>query len=120
LNRSDTLIRKMNHFTQKQFQFKEALQTPIQKRFCVLKGQLYLPVHQATQHIPNWINTARRFGLWGQQIPAVQQGFYRLQRHEWIYPHTEPSSLAATWWTDGLYKKIDSNDFYMYRQPVLI
>ena len=119
LNRTDTLIRKMNHFTQKQFQFDEALAHSIQKRFCVMKGQLYLPTHHADQPIPTWINTKRRLGLWGQHIPAAQDAFYRLQRHEWIYPQAQPSSLTATWWTDGLYKKIDRNDFYMYRQPVL-
>ena len=120
LNRTDTLIRKMKHFTQKQFQFDEALQHPIQKRFCVLKGQLYLPTHHADQPIPSWINTERRLGLWGQHIPVAQHSFYRLQRHEWIYPQARPSSSAAIWWTDGLYKKVDSNDFYMYRNPVLI
>src|SRR5690606_19196437 len=84
-----------------------------------MKGQLYLPTHYADQPIPTWINTKRRLGLWGQHIPAAQDAFYRLQRHEWIYPQAQPSSLTATWWTDGLYKKIDRNDFYMYRQPVL-
>ena len=120
LNRTDTLIRKMKYFTQKQFQFDEALQHPIQRQFCVLKGQLYLPTHHADQPIPSWINTERRLGLWGQHIPAAQHGFYRLQRHEWIYPQARPSSSAAIWWTDGLYKKLDSDDFYMYRNPVLI
>ena len=120
LNRTDTLIRKMKHFTQKQFQFDEALQHPIQKRFCVLKGQLYLPIYHADQPIPAWINTERRLGLWGQHIPDAPNGFYRLQRHEWIYPQAQPSSLPAIWWTDGLYKKTNCNEFYMYRKPVLI
>ena len=120
LNRSDTLIRKMKHFTQKQFQFTEALGHPIQQRFCVLKGQLYLPLHRADQPLPAWINTGRRLGLWGQQIPDPSSGFYRLQRHEWIYPNAQPSSLKPYWWTDGLYKKADQEDFYMYRNPLLL
>lgn len=44
LNRSDQLIRKLNHFSQQQFQFDEALEQTIEQRFVVLKGQLYLPL----------------------------------------------------------------------------
>ncbi len=44
LNRTDTLNRKLKHFTHKQFQFQQALDTDIQARFAVLKGQLFLPL----------------------------------------------------------------------------
>ncbi|ANF82323.1 hypothetical protein A3K93_09055 [Acinetobacter sp. NCu2D-2] len=120
LNRSDTLNRKLKHFTQKQFQFQEALGHHIQQRYCMIKGQLYLPQHQVLDNIPNWINPNRRIGCWGKQIFKPEQGYYRLQRHEWIYPEAQPSSQPATWWTDGLYKHQDHNDFYMFRQPHLI
>ena len=120
LNRTDTLIRKMKHFTQKQFQFDEALDQQIEQRFCMLKGQLYLPVHRADQTLPDWVNTQRRIGLWGQQIPNPAANFYRLQRHEWIYPNAQISSSSPYWWTNGLYKKADQEDFYMYRSPLLL
>lgn len=119
LNRSDTLIRKMQHFTRKQFQFTEALGHQIDQRFCMLKGQLYLPLWQVDQALPAWVNTERRLGLWGQQILGPGSKFYRLQRHEWIYPNAQASSLSPHWWTNGLYKKSDREDFYMYRSPLL-
>lgn len=129
LNRSDTLARKLNHFTQKQFQFQDALEHPIERRFCVLKGQLYLPSHGAPSHLasahteiplPAWVNPQRRLGTWGHALPALDAAFYRLQRHEWIYPNAQPSSATAKWWTDGLYKQSDNNRFYMYRQAPLL
>ena len=119
LNRSDTLARKLNHFTQKQFQFDEALGQQIQQRYCVLKGQLYLPI-QRTSTLPNWVNPARRIGQWGHVIPSKSQGYYRLQRHEWICVQQQPTSKTAHWWTDGLYKKDSEESYYMYRQPRLI
>lgn len=119
LNRSDTLYRKLNHFTQKQFQFQEALDYPIEQRYCILKGQLYLPTaYQAP--IPAWVNLGRRLGSWGYQIPPQEKAFYRLQRHEWIYPNQEMSSDSPHWWTDGLYTSVLNGEFYMFRVPVLI
>ena len=44
LNRSDTLLRKLNHFTQKQFQFEKVSGHLIQERYAILKGQLYFPL----------------------------------------------------------------------------
>ncbi|RKG34524.1 DUF1853 family protein [Acinetobacter tianfuensis] len=119
LNRSDTLNRKLSHFTQKQFQFKHVLNVDIQKRYCVLKGQLYLP-EMNMKPLPYWVNQQRRIGLWGQRIPKKAQALYRLERHEWICPNLEPSSEPAQWWTDGLYKQQFTQDYYMYRQPCLL
>lgn len=119
LNRSDTLNRKLKHFTQKQFQFQDALDYPIDQRFCVLKGQLFLPIHHIAP-IPDWVNTGRRLGRWGYQIPTQEKYFYRLQRHEWIYPNRHMSSDYPQWWTNGLYKSALSGDFYMFRVPTLI
>lgn len=120
LNRSDTLNRKLTHFTQKQFQFTEALGQTIDKRYCMLKGQLYLPSSSEVKILPTWVNTARRIGTWGNQIPNKQDHFYRLQRHEWIYPNADITSATPLWWTDGLYKSGSSEDFYMYRQAILM
>ncbi|OTG77280.1 hypothetical protein B9T33_15240 [Acinetobacter sp. ANC 5054] len=119
LNRSDTLARKLNHFSQKQFQFNEALGQSIQRRFCVLKGQLYLPL-ETNMPLPNWVNPQRRIGQWGHQIAPQLQSFYRLQRSEWICPQDINSSEIATWWTDGLYKHIAQESYYMYRLPRLV
>lgn len=119
LNRSDTLSRKLNHFSHKQFQFTEAVNEQIQQRYCILKGQLYLPQNNLKK-LPDWVNPHRRIGEWGYQIPSRDQNFYRLQRHEWICPQHRPSSLTAQWWTDGLYKQADQEHYYMYRQPRLI
>ena len=117
LNREDTLQRKLQHFTNRQFQFKQVHQHHIQRRFAVLKGQLYLPSRMLSQ-LPTWINTARRLGHWGHHIP--KQEYYRLQRHEWICPNQQPSSNPATWWTNGLYSTITAEpQFYMFRQPPL-
>ena len=115
LNRSDRLARKMQHFTQKQFQFQQALSHDIESRFCMLKGQLYLP-HQAKHSTPTWVNPTRRLGTWGHHIPEAELAFYRLQRHEWICADAEPSSQTALWWTDGLYKQHATENYYMYRQ----
>ena len=120
LNRTDTLSRKLQHFTAKQFQFSDALEQPIQRRYCILKGQLYLPAASAEAALPAWINPARRIGLWGHQIPEKSQGFYRLQRHEWICANPSASSLSPKWWTDGLYKSARHEHYYMYRQPSLL
>ena len=119
LNRSDTLSRKLNHFSQKQFQFDEALGQHIQRRYCVLKGQLYLPLN-TSEALPTWVNPERRIGQWGHQIAPQDQDFYRLQRHEWICPQHAQSSEIAQWWTDGLYKHIDQESYYMYRLPRLV
>lgn len=123
LNRTDTLKRKLNHFTQKQFQFDQALNYPIQQRFVILKGQLYIPVHSTTQQLPHWVNQHRRLGFWGYDFisPAVLP--YRLQRHEWLCPHASASSTTPLLWTDGLYS-YQGNDneqsFYMYRNRPLL
>lgn len=119
LNRSDTLYRKLNHFTQQQFQFQEAMGNSIDQRYCVLKGQLYLPT-QYHAPLPDWVNLGRRLGSWGYQIPTLNKSFYRLQRHEWICPNREISSDAPYWWANGLYKSALNEDFYMFRVPVLI
>lgn len=120
LNREDTLSTKLYHFTNKQFQFSEALDFNIQQRFTVLKGQLYLPLNLAQeQSIPDWINSNRRLGYWGTTIPDSK--FYRLERHEWLCPNKQVSSNTAYWWTDGLYcKNNEDTQFYMFRHPSLL
>ncbi|HIE0669928.1 TPA: DUF1853 family protein [Acinetobacter nosocomialis] len=120
LNREDTLSKKLYHFTDKQFQFSEALDFKVQQRFAVLKGQLYLPLNLGQkQSIPNWVNSTRRLGYWGNTIPDSK--FYRLERHEWLCPNRQASSNAAYWWTDGLYcKNNEDTQFYMFRRPPLL
>ena len=72
LNRQDTLSKKLYHFTNKQFQFSEALNFKIQQRFAVLKGQLYLPLQLNSQKsLPDWINLKRRLGYWGLPFPIL-------------------------------------------------
>ncbi|MCU4531447.1 DUF1853 family protein [Acinetobacter sp. P1(2023)] len=120
LNRQDTLSKKLYHFTNKQFQFTEALDFKIEQRFAVLKGQLYLPLQlNLQQSLPDWINLKRRLGYWGIIIP--HSSFYRLERHEWLCPNQKPSSVSAHWWTDGLYcKSSEEVMFYMYRRPAYL
>ena len=122
LNRTDTLQRKLNHFTQKQFQFETIQDHSIQKRFAVLKGQLYLPTtHEKildTLNIPTWVNQARSIGHWGHHIP--QPNYYRLQRQEWICNDATISSPPAHWWNNGLYKSTEKEHFYMFRQAPFI
>lgn len=119
LNREDTLQRKLKHFTERQFQFTEANYHPIQRKFAVMKGQLYLPTDQSELSIPSWINTSRRLGQWGTQIPTTP--YYRLQRHEWLCPNQEASSQPAIWWTNGLYyHHTPTPSYYMFRQPSLL
>lgn len=120
LNREDTLSKKLYHFTDKQFQFSEALDFKVQQRFAVLKGQLYLPLNSAQdQSIPDWVNSTRRLGFWGTVIP--NSNFYRLERHEWLCPNKQASSNTAYWWTDGLYYRNSENtQFYMFRHPPLL
>lgn len=118
LNRDDTLHKKLNYFTQRQFQFDSALGHAIEQCFAVMKGQLFVPEKLDPTHMPLWINTQRRLGSWGTQVKA---GYYRLQRHEWLCPHESPSSLAATWWTNGLYLDMKhSCHYYMYRQSLML
>lgn len=118
LNRQDTLLRKLKHFTEKQFQFTAVQSHEIQKRFTVLKGQLYYPTHYFPYKTETWINKMRRIGHWGRTIP--QQKYYALTRHEWICPNITQSTNNAIWWTNGLYKHQDQQDFYMYRQPHIL
>jgi hypothetical protein len=120
LNRSDTLLRKLSHFSQKQFQFEDALKHKIEQRFAVLKGQLYLPIESTVSAIPNWVNLQRRLGYWGSHIPPQSADFYRLQRQEWICPEQHISSDTAHWWSNGLYLQKDQNNFYMYRNSPLL
>jgi len=119
LNRQDTLQRKLKHFTERQFQFTEANQHQLQRKFAVMKGQLYLP--SLSDHLirPTWVNASRRLGQWGTQIPKTP--YYRLQRHEWLCPDQQASSQPALWWTNGLYYQDQSEPtFYMFRQPSLL
>ncbi|RZF52096.1 DUF1853 family protein [Acinetobacter halotolerans] len=119
LNREDTLHRKLKHFTERQFQFSEANNIQIQRKFAVMKGQLYLPHSQDEVVPPAWINVSRRLGQWGTHIP--QLSYYRLQRQEWLCPNQFASSSAADWWTDGLYYNSTIEPlFYMFRQPSLL
>ena len=119
LNREDTLQRKLKHFTERQFQFTEANHHPIQRKFAVMKGQLYMPTDQSELSIPSWINTSRRLGQWGTQIPNTP--YYRLQRHEWLCPDQDASSQPAMWWTNGLYyHHTPTPSYYMFRQPSLL
>ncbi|OBY73313.1 MULTISPECIES: DUF1853 family protein [Acinetobacter] len=119
LNREDTLQRKLKHFTERQFQFSEANHHQIQRKFAVMKGQLYLPQEQNNLNLPSWINASRRLGHWGTHIP--QTPYYRLQRHEWLCPDLKPSSQTAVWWSNGLYHQATAEpNFYMFRQPSLL
>lgn len=119
LNRSDTLLRKLNHFSQKQFQFEDALDHKIEQRYVVLKGQLYVPLNFSND-TPEWVNLERRLGCWGSVLPHKNNGFYRLQRLEWICPAHSVSSQTADWWTNGLYRQKDQSNFYMFRSAPLL
>lgn len=114
LNRQDTLQRKLSHFTQKQFQFSEALGFHIDKKYAVFKGQLYLPHHtQLNNPLPEWFNPARRYGFWGQQPIG---GLYKLSRQEWFTPNADTTPQTANyWWNDGLYTDFEHGFFYMFR-----
>ncbi|SDB92023.1 DUF1853 family protein [Acinetobacter boissieri] len=118
LNRNDTLVRKLHHFTQKQFQFNTLDEKPIMQKYAVLKGQLYYPINQPFLKSPNWICTLRRTGFWGHTIITP---LYRLTRQEWITTNLQPAQ-PAQWWHNGLYCNQDQNFFYMYRhslRPIL-
>ncbi|UUM28829.1 DUF1853 family protein [Acinetobacter colistiniresistens] len=119
LNREDTLQRKLKHFTERQFQFTEANHHQIQRKFAVMKGQLYLPAESHHLNLPCWINTSRRLGHWGTDLPET--AYYRLQRHEWLCPDRYPTSETAVWWSNGLYYQDSPTPvFYMFRQPSLL
>ncbi|MCH7336706.1 DUF1853 family protein [Acinetobacter sp. NIPH 2699] len=119
LNREDTLHRKLKHFTERQFQFSEANNIKIQRKFAVMKGQLYLPRPQDELALPQWVNASRRLGQWGTRIPP--SSYYRLQRQEWLCPNQSASSLTADWWSNGLYYNTTTEPlFYMFRQPSLL
>lgn len=111
LNRSDTLFKKLNHFTQQQFKFDFVNNQLINRRFAVIKGQLYIP-NNVKVIIPDWVNSSRNIGSWGTEILP---DYYRLQRQEWLCPNQHQSSQNAVWWTNGLYHQTSSNSFYMFR-----
>ena len=129
LNRSDTLFRKLNHFSEKQFQFQQVLNLDINRKFAVMKGQLFIPAQlsgslsanvsnsREQPTIPNWINPQRRMGQWGH---SLLNPLYRLQRQEWICPNATQSSPPAQWWCNGLYHDHTAQAFYMFRQAPLI
>lgn len=119
LNRQDTLQRKLQHFTDRQFQFVEANSYKIQRKFAIIKGQLYLPSYHKENQLPTWLNPSRRIGVWGTYIPQLP--YYRLQRHEWLCPDLHRSFPITQWWSNGLYYHNSTEPlFYMYRQPALI
>lgn len=114
LNREDTLLKKLAYFTERQFQFEEALGHRIDQRFAVLKGQLYSPQHMQHSKLPKWLNSHRRIGYWGFQ---TQADFRRLTRHEWMCPQLHGSTTPALWWSNGLYVNTQNPaDCYMFRQ----
>ena len=118
LNRDDTLEKKLQHFTRKQFQFSAVLGHTIQKKYAVIKGQLYLPQPQYFP-IPYWVNQNRRLGIWSSKIP--QQPMYHLSRHEWISPdYPLRNSTPTTWWRNDLYCDKQQTIFYMFRKPSLL
>lgn len=129
LNRSDTLFRKLNHFSQKQFQFDHIdlnqQQYKIDRKFAVLKGQLYLPetipqnqyTSSISSPIASWVNPARRIGQWGYHI---RPDFYRVERQEWICTQQAQSSPNAVWWYDGLYRNYQTLEEFMFRQAEYI
>ena len=65
LNRSDTLLRKLNHFSKKQFQFTQALDFKIEKRLAIMKGQLYLPNLADLTVLPSWDQYSTSIGTVG-------------------------------------------------------
>lgn len=115
LNRHDTLARKLQHFTHKQFQFNTIDQHSIHKKYAVIKGQLFYPSQNASLLAPQWVNCMRRTGFWGN---TPLSHLYSLTRHEWIAPNAHHSS-ACMWWRDGLYCNLNQDVFYMYRQQFL-
>ncbi|MEB3767479.1 DUF1853 family protein [Acinetobacter sp. MD2] len=117
LNRQDTLQKKLQHFTQKQFQFSRALGFAIEKKYAVLKGQLYLPTLQQCP-TPTWVNQKRRLGTWGNRIPT--DPMLHLSRHEWLCPDAEPQVEPTIWWRSDLYYTSKHNEFFMFRQPSLL
>lgn len=129
LNREDNLKRKLQHFAHQQFRFDQVLGFEIQQRFAVMKGQLYWPQHnhfnahisyadakQTALATPNWINVNRRSGVWSNRLPLGSA--YRLQRSEWLCHNAQQSSAPPHWYTNGLYKCMHNEAYYMLRlQP---
>ena len=118
LNRSDTLERKLKHFTQKQFQFKSALGHTIQKRIAILKGQLFIPINRPETTLPLFVNPYREVGQWGTQLFCSR--YYRLNRLEWICPNEITDPIYAAFWCNGLYRNFKTKQHYMYRQPPIL
>lgn len=117
LNPQDTFLHKLNHLSQKQFQFEHALSYTIEQRYAIVKGQLYLPVHHA--NIPVWLNYKRRLGKWLNHIPDDGR-WRRLYRQEWLCPFQEQhftDNNLIHWWTNGLYYDAEQNHFLMLRFP---
>ncbi|KAA8734433.1 DUF1853 family protein [Acinetobacter qingfengensis] len=116
LNPEDTFLQKLQHLVQQQFKFQRALNHPIEKRWIVIKGQLFLPWNH--QKIPSWINIERRLGTWQNRIPEHLSGLRRLSRQEWLCPVYEQhysNQQKIYWWTDGLYYQFDHNYFLMLK-----
>lgn len=112
LNNKDTLARKLTHFSAQQFQFNEVLQHGIDKKYAVIKGQLFCPIHQDPKQLPSWVNQQRRIGFWGS---SPCSNLARLTRHEWITAN-KSQPKTQTWWLNGLYCNAAQNFFYMYQQ----
>lgn len=115
LNPDDTLIQKLNHTCQKQFQFETALEQHITKRYAVIKGQLYLPLKHAP--LPSWINPERRLGYWHNKI-LKSKGFVHLSRAEWLCPNIYTleqikNLTAIRYWHNSLYYHPASEKFIM-------
>ena len=117
LNPEDTLIQKLTHTCDKQFQFTHALGHPIQRRYALIKGQLFLPLKHAA--VPSWINPDRRLGHWHNKILKTK-GFIHLTRPEWLCPndynYQDIQQLKPIqYWHSGLYYHIASEKFVMLK-----
>lgn len=114
LNRQDTLSRKLHHFAQQQFKFTQVQQYPIEKRFAIMKGQLYLPYYLNHTPLPTWLNQARQLGQWGHDI--YPQHYFRVSRQEWLCLNAEQTQTDVVWWCNGLYFNRQTQCHYMFRQ----
>lgn len=114
LNPEDTLLHKLSHLLDQQFQFDTALNHCIEKRYAVIKGQFYLPVTHAP--IPDWLNPQRRLGIWCAHFPKTGR-WRHLSRQEWLCPFPCHSDISSNpiWWTNGLYYNQSTEQFLMLR-----
>lgn len=120
-NRRDSLVRKLKHVCQHQFNVADIHGHEIYQRRAIIKGRLFYPAGFPVA-IADWTAPQHLTGFWGYDMPVAPQGFrWRYaSRQEWMVadPNFHRISLERNtiqpsqpmYWRNGLYFLLDAEN----------